>query len=78
VKDFTHFAPRKLREKIDCKFPPVSVETARKILILHPGFTSVLTDGATENALERLSQIENQAEQLSSEFTVIEGWAQKK
>jgi hypothetical protein len=56
----------------------VAVATAREILTRHPGFVSVLTDGAMEHALERLSQIENQAGLLSSEFTVIEGWAQKK
>ena len=57
---------------------PVAVLAAREILIQHPGFASVLTDGAVEHALQRLLEIENQAELLSSEFTVIEGWAQKK
>jgi hypothetical protein len=57
---------------------PVAVSAAREILTRYPGFASTLTDGVMQHALERLGQIENQAELLLSEFTVIEGWAQKK
>ena len=58
-------------------YQPVSALAAQDILTHHPGFTQVLTDGALERALERLKGLENQDELLPSEFTVIEGWAQK-
>ena len=55
-------------------YQPISALAAQDVLRAYPGFTQGLTDNAVEHAIERLSTL-NSNVMLSSEFTIIEGWA---
>ena len=58
-------------------YQPISTMTAQNLLQTYPGFANSLTDNAVKHAIERLNAVNNQTDMLPSEFTIIEGWAQK-